>query len=68
MMRLSPEKFWPLLQERGLSVAQCAALAGLQVDTVYDILRCPARRPRYATLWRLARALQCRIEDIADSS
>lgn len=65
-MRLIPEKILTRLQEQGLSVSQCSRLANIQIDTLYDNLRTPGRRPHFKTIWRLAQALQCEVDDIAE--
>jgi len=67
MYTLDSTKLHPILCERGMSVRDLASASHLRSSTVYMNLSPPSGKkpqPHFKTIWKIAKALGVRVEDI----
>jgi DNA-binding Xre family transcriptional regulator len=63
MLRLKVKE---VAQAKGLSMAKLSRIADLNLKTVQEIYHNPYREVAYSTLFKLARALDCSVNDLIE--
>ena len=55
------------MEEKGLSAFALERIAGLKTAAVYNILNDKSKNPKFDTLARIAKVLDCSVYDLTDS-